>query len=93
MIFLANKNYIKILLRYYQDTEEISMKILVYSKNPLTELEKTRVKDIIRQSHCPNESLKNTFNRFAFMQGDSIIYFDDVTVQNRHTALCTELKA
>lgn len=69
------------------------MKILVYSKNPLTELEKTRVKDIIRQSHCPNESLKNTFNRFAFMQGDSIIYFDDVTVQNRHTALCTELKA
>lgn len=67
------------------------MKILVYSKNPLTEIDKTRIKGIVTQSHCPNESLKNTFKRFAFMQGNNVIYFDDVTVQNRHTALCTEL--
>lgn len=67
------------------------MKILVYSKNPLTEIDKTRIKGIVTQSHCPNESLKNTFKRFAFMQGNNVIYFDDITVQNRHTALCTEL--
>lgn len=67
------------------------MKILVYSKNPLTEIDKTRIKGIVTQSHCPNESLKNTFKRFAFMQGNNVIYFDDVTVQNRHIALCTEL--
>ena len=67
------------------------MKILVYSKNPLTEIDKTRIKGIVTQSHCPNESLKNTFKRFAFMQGNNVIYFDDVTVQNRHAALCTEL--
>ncbi len=67
------------------------MKILVYSKNPLTEIDKTHIKGIVTQSHCPNESLKNTFKRFVFMQGNNVIYFDDVTVQNRHTALCTEL--
>lgn len=68
------------------------MKILVYSRNPLNAVEKTRIKGIVTQSHCPNESLKNTFKRFSFMQGDSFIYFDDVTIQNRHEALCTELE-
>lgn len=68
------------------------MKILVYSRNPLNAVEKTRIKGIVTQSHCPNESLKNTFNRFSFMQSDSFIYFDDVTIQNRHEALCTELE-
>ena len=68
------------------------MKILIYSKNPLTEVEQNKIKGIIAESHCPNESLKNTFNRFSFMQGDSFIYFDDVTIQNRHEALCTELE-
>ena len=53
------------------------MKILIYSKNPLTEVEQNKIKGIIAESHCPNESLKNTFNRFSFMQGDSFIYFDD----------------
>ena len=68
------------------------MKILIYSKNPLTEVEQNKIKGIIAESQCPNESLKNTFNRFSFMQGDSFIYFDDVTIQNRHEALCTELE-
>lgn len=68
------------------------MNILIYSKNPLTEVEQNKIKGIIAESHCPNESLKNTFNRFSFMQGDSFIYFDDVTIQNRHEALCTELE-
>lgn len=68
------------------------MKVLIYSKNLLTEVEQNKIKGIMTQSHCPNESLKNTFNRFSFMQGDNIVYFDDVTIQNRYEALCTELE-
>lgn len=67
------------------------MRIIVYSKDPLTDLEKTRIKDIIIQSKCPNESLKNTFQRFSFMQGDNVIFFDGISVQNRHEAQMTEL--
>ena len=68
------------------------MKVLIYSKNPLTEVEQNKIKGIFKESKCPNESLKNTFKRFSFMQGDNIIYFDDITIQNRHEALCTELE-
>lgn len=68
------------------------MKILVYSRNQLAELDKKRIKEIFIQSNCPNESLKNTFNRFAFMQGNNTIYFDDITVQNRHKAIVTEIE-
>lgn len=68
------------------------MKILVYSRKPLNAVEKTRIKGIVTQSHCPNESLKNTFNRFAFMQGNNTVYFDDITVQNRHKAIVTEIE-
>lgn len=67
------------------------MKVLIYSKSPLTEVEQNKIKGIFKESRCPNESLKNTFNRFAFMQGDKIIYFDDITVQNRHEAIITEV--
>lgn len=69
------------------------MKILVYSRNPLNAVEKTRIKGIVTQSHCQNESLKNTFKRFSFMQGNQVIYFDDITMQNRNEAIITELDA
>lgn len=69
------------------------MKILIYSKNPLTEVEQNKIKGIIAESHCPNESLKNTFKRFSFMQGNNNIYFDDITVQNRPEAIVTEIEA
>lgn len=69
------------------------MKILVYSRNQLAELDKKRIQEIFIQSNCPNESLKNTFNRFAFMQGNQVIYFDDITVQNRNEAIITEFDA
>ena len=69
------------------------MKIFVYSRNPLNTVEKTRIKGIVTQSRCPNESLKNTFKRFSFMQGNNNIYFDDITVQNRPEAIVTEIEA
>lgn len=69
------------------------MKILVYSRNQLAELDKKRIQEIFIQSNCPNESLKNTFKRFSFMQGNNNIYFDDITMQNRNKAIITELDA
>ena len=69
------------------------MKILVYSRNPLNTVEKIRIEGIVTQSKCPNESLKNTFKRFSFMQGNQVIYFDDITVQNRCEAIVTEIEA
>lgn len=69
------------------------MKILVYSRNQLAELDKKRIQEIFIQSNCPNESLKNTFKRFSFMQGEYVIYFDDITVQNRYEAIVTEIEA
>lgn len=69
------------------------MKILVYSRNQLNEIEKNKIKGIFKESKCPNESLKNTFNRFAFMQGNNTVYFDDITMQNRNEAIITELDA
>lgn len=68
------------------------MKILVYSRNQLNEIEKNKIKGIFKESKCPNESLKNTFNRFAFMQGNNTVYFDDITVQNKHKAIVTEIE-
>lgn len=68
------------------------MKILVYSKNELNKVEENKIKGIFKESKCPNESLKNTFNRFAFMQGNNTVYFDDITVQNRHKAIVTEIE-
>lgn len=68
------------------------MKILVYSRNQLAELDKKRIQEIFIQSNCPNESLKNTFKRFSFMQGNNNIYFDDITMQNRTEAIITELE-
>ena len=67
------------------------MKILVYSRNPLNTVEKIRIEGIVTQSKCPNESLKNTFKRFSFMQGTNI-YCDDITVQNRCEAIITEIE-
>lgn len=68
------------------------MKILVYSRNQLNEIEKNKLKGIFKESKCPNESLKNTFNRFSFMQGNNIIFFDDITMQNRYEAIVTEIE-
>lgn len=68
------------------------MKVIVYSKEKLNDIYKNRIADIMKQSKCPNESLKNTFKRFAFMQGNNAIYFDNITVQTRHTAVMTEIE-
>ena len=50
--------------------------MIILSTSPLTSLEILQVKQILHESRCPNESLKNTFERYSgFVDGK--IFFDD----------------
>lgn len=69
------------------------MKIIVYSKDKLSELDKKRIKDIIIQSKCANESFRNTFNdRYSGMTVDNEIFFDNVTSDTIKNAIVSELE-
>ncbi|MGO5439649.1 hypothetical protein ACTQX2_02085 [Megamonas funiformis] len=69
------------------------MKIIVYSKDELSELDKKRIKDIIIQSKCANESFRNTFNdRYSGMTVDNEIFFDNVTSDTIKNAIVSELE-
>ena len=48
----------------------------VYAKYELSYDDLQKITDIRRESQCPNESLKNTFERFAGTDADGNIYFD-----------------
>ena len=70
-----------------------NMKIIVYSKDELSELDKKRIKDIIIQSKCANESFRNTFNdRYSGMTVDNEIFFDNVTSDTIKNAIVSELE-
>lgn len=50
--------------------------MIILSLNPISQVEIQQVKDILTQSKCPYESLKNTFDRFSgFSKGK--IFFDN----------------
>ena len=69
------------------------MKIIVYSKDELSKLDKKRIKDIIIQSKCANESFRNTFNdRYSGMTVDNEIFFDSVTSDTIKNAIVSELE-
>lgn len=50
--------------------------MIIISLNPLTSLEILQVKQILRESRCPNESLRNTFERYSGVDNGKI-FFDD----------------
>lgn len=50
--------------------------MIILSTEPVSSLEMLQVKQILRQSRCPNESLRNTFARFTGLI-DGKIFFDD----------------
>lgn len=50
--------------------------MIIISIAPLTSLEILAVKQILRESHCPNESLRATFDRYSGIDGGKI-FFDD----------------
>lgn len=69
------------------------MKIIVYSKDELSELDKKRIKDVIIQSKCANESFRNTFNdRYSGMTVDNEIFFDNITSDTIENAIVSELE-
>lgn len=50
--------------------------MIILSISPLTSIEILQVKQILRESRCPNESLKSTFDRYSgFVDGK--IFFDN----------------
>lgn len=53
----------------------------ILSREPLTDLERRQVEDILRESQCPHESLRETFPRYSGMLG-SIITFDGVSLKD-----------
>lgn len=48
----------------------------VYSNVKLTDLDRQRLRDIFKQSLCPNESLHNTFGQRFTRLLDDIIFLD-----------------
>ena len=53
----------------------------ILSREPLTDLERRQVEDILRESQCPHESLRETFPRYSGMLGN-IITFDGVSLKD-----------
>ena len=51
------------------------MKIL--SREPISDEDKKKIKQILVESNCPHESLTNTFERYSGIFGD-VITFDDI---------------
>ena len=50
----------------------------ILSRKPLSNTEYKKVEDILRESNCPFESLKNTFKNFSGLIGN-VVVFDDLT--------------
>lgn len=51
--------------------------MVILSREPLTEEDKQKISDILRESNCPHESLMNTFPRYSGIY-DNVITFDGV---------------
>ena len=63
----------------------------IISRQPLTDNEIAQVKNILAKSHCPNESLKNSFARFTALVEENI-YFDDAQFFTDDERIHTDLK-
>ena len=59
--------------------------MIIISIAPLTSLEILAVKQILRESHCPNESLSATFDRYSGIDGGKI-FFDDAQIRFQQIA-------
>ena len=53
----------------------ITMKIVILSNQELSSSEKNKIKQIMKESQCPNESLQNTFpNRYCCIDKEVIVF-------------------
>lgn len=57
--------------------------MFIITITPLSVGDLQKIRDILIQSHCPNESLRNTFDNFTALTDKEII-FDDALNRDEH---------
>lgn len=57
--------------------------MLIVTITPLSVGDLEKIKDILLQSNCPNESLRNTFDNFTAINNKEIV-FDDALNSDAH---------
>lgn len=53
----------------------------ILSSEPISDEDQRKIADILHESQCPHESLRNTFPRYTGLLGD-IVIFDDVSLDD-----------
>lgn len=62
-------------------------KLILYSKEPISDADKNKIKQIFEQSNNPHESLISSISRYSFMQGHQL-FFDGLEARERSQATC-----
>lgn len=60
-------------------------KLILYSKEPISDADKNKIKQIFEQSNNPHSSLISSIPRYSFMQG-SQLFFDGLEARERSQA-------
>lgn len=64
-------------------------KLILYSKEPISENDKNKIKQIFEQSNNPHSSLISSIQRYSFMQGHQL-FFDGLEARERPQAPCED---
>lgn len=64
-------------------------KLILYSKEPISDADKNKIKQIFEQSNNPHESLISSVERYSFMQGHQL-FFDGLEARERSQAPCED---
>lgn len=60
-------------------------KLILYSKEPISDADKNKIKQIFEQSNNPHSSLISSIERYSFMQGYQL-FFDGLEARERSQA-------
>ena len=64
-------------------------KLILYSKEPISDADKNKIKQIFEQSNNTHESLISSIQRYSFMQGHQL-FFDGLEARDRYQAPCED---
>lgn len=64
-------------------------KLILYSKEPISDADKNKIKQIFEQSNNPHESLISSIQRYSFTQGHQL-FFDGLEARDRYQAPCED---
>lgn len=68
------------------------MKFIIHSQNPISDAEKKQIKDLLTQSNCINESLRESFKHYDHREGEHI-YFNRSFWDHETEIECTPKEA